>query len=175
MIKMDSKAFQESVKALADMYEKMLVIAVMKASEAFLTNIVMNNPLGDDQFYARLYKEREESSGYDPRQGLSKGSWITELNAVTPNRDTGIYDSTGSGKAVTLTFKTEMRNFNLGDVIYFHNSVDYINATTPSGKKPVDGDKLVANAYAQRDAILKKAFAEARSYIKKEISKAKGI
>lgn len=174
MIKMDSKAFQESVKALADMYERMLVIAVMKASEAFLTNIVMNNPLGDDQFYARLYKERQDSSGYKPIQGLSKGSWITELNAVTPERE-GLYDSTGAGKAVTLTFKTEMRNFKLGDVIYFHNSVDYINATTPSGKKPVDGDKLVANAYAQREAILKKAFAEARSYIKKEISKAKGI
>jgi hypothetical protein len=168
MIKMDSKAFQESVKALADIYEKMLVIAVMKASEAFLTRIVMNNPLGDDQFYARLYKERQESSGYDPRQGLSKGSWITELNAITPERE-GLYDSTGAGKAITLTFKTEMRNFKLGDVIYFHNSVDYIESPQ------VDGDKLVANAYAQRDAILKRAFSEARSYIKKEISKAKGI
>jgi hypothetical protein len=62
-----------------------------------------------------------------------------------------------------------MRNFKLGDVIYFHNSVDYIESPQ------VDGDKLVANAYAQRDAILKRAFSEARSYIKKEISKAKGI
>lgn len=167
MIKMDSKAFQESVKALADMYERMLVIAVMKASEAFLTNIVMNNPLGDSELFQEFYRERQKTSGYDPIQGLSKGSWITELNAVTPERE-GLYDSTGAGKAVTLTFKTEMRNFKLGDVIYFHNSVDYIESPQ------VDGAELVVKAYAEREAILKKAFSEARSYIRKELSKAKG-
>lgn len=154
-LKVDFTAFNKSLDELVKYHRELFTTMAVTLARDILVRLIRKTKIGDPSriaeggAYAQLYEERQATKGYDVRVGLAKGSWITELNTVTPE-GAALYDSNNTNVALRTTFETEMKNFKLGDVINLHNSLDYIT-------EDAEGDVAIAETFAASSRIINSA------------------
>jgi len=154
--KIDSTALTASIKE----YKMALSLAFVKTVQGTigeLLNVILQaNPVGDSMKYQSFYLQRQQYSGYAPREGLSSGSWIVEYDKVTPDREV----SYGGREASKQRFDLGKSEFKLGDTIYLHNSVDYITRkaadSDPGFLGDIQGEKFVMQAVRSSYAVAQK-------------------
>lgn len=169
-VKIDMKDFNKSVDELLKYHKKLFTELAVNLSRDILRRLVTKTKIGDAVEFLPEYEQRYKDKGFLPKEGLAKGSWVTELNTVSPEGAV-FYDSTESGVAITRTFETEMMNFKLGDTVNLHNSLPYIRQGQDGSKGNADGDVAIAEVFAERTRLINLAIRQSYRQLSKSAIK----
>ena len=120
-ISLNVDEFKKSLEAYKAKLTEAFTEMPLRVTRQLLKIVLAANPVGSLN-NIKEYERRFKFSGYAAKPGLSSGSWVTEFDSITADREV----SYGGASASMQAFDNIAKRFRIGETINVHNSVDYM-------------------------------------------------
>ena len=140
MITVDITKVLQELQQYKEEVDRKLKHMVVGFSYIISEEAIKRTPLGDSHVYESWYIQRFNSTGLEPKEGYSRGSWQVNTSGQFSQQERYGY---GSGDAALGLVKGSLGTYQLGQTIYIGNTAYYFQALDDNYSEQTQGLGIV--------------------------------